>query len=433
MTVLYLFYMATLFDAANKERRKAHAPLADRMRPRTVEEVIGQRKLLALDSAFRLMVLSGKLPSMIFWGPPGSGKTTLAKALAQTANLDFVELSAVTSGLTEVRHVIRQAENVFDFRGKRTVLFIDEIHRFNKAQQDAFLPFVESGSIILVGATTENPSFEVNSALLSRCKVFVLEKLDTDDMRQILKRALEDEERGLGKQHVQASEEVLERIIALADGDARTALNTLEMLVQAEQGRIPASASNQGEIRLSLEALASLLQRDQHIYDKGGEEHYNIISALHKSLRGSDADAALYWLGRMLESGEDPLYVARRLVRFASEDIGLADPQALVQAVAGYQASHFLGMPECTVHLAQVVAYMARAPKSNALYEAYAKVRDDIRQLPNAGVPLHLRNAPTSLMKGLGYGKGYKYNPDFVEPVQQEYLPAELKGRKYLS
>lgn len=426
--------MATLFDAANKERRKAHAPLADRMRPRTVEEVIGQRKLLALNSAFRSMVLSGKLPSMIFWGPPGSGKTTLAKALAQTAKLEFVELSAVTSGLTEVRQVIRQAENVFDFQGKRTVLFIDEIHRFNKAQQDAFLPFVESGSIILVGATTENPSFEVNSALLSRCKVFVLEKLETSDMREILKRALEDEERGLGKQHVQAPEEVLERIIALADGDARTALNTLEMLVQAEEGRnMPVEGRDDVNIQLSLDALASLLQRDQHVYDKGGEEHYNIISALHKSLRGSDADAALYWLGRMLESGEDPLYVARRLVRFASEDIGLADPQALVQAVAGYQAAHFLGMPECTVHLAQVVAYMARAPKSNALYEAYAKVRDDIRQLPNVGVPLHLRNAPTSLMKGLGYGKGYKYNPDFAGPVQQDYLPPELKGRKYLS
>ena len=425
--------MATLFDAANKERRKAHAPLADRMRPRTVEEVIGQAKLLAANSAFRSMVLSGKLPSMIFWGPPGSGKTTLVKALAQTAKLEFVELSAVTSGLTEVRQVIRQAENVFDFQGKRTVLFIDEIHRFNKAQQDAFLPFVESGSIILVGATTENPSFEVNSALLSRCKVFVLEKLETSDMREILKRALEDEGRGLGKKRVQAPEEVLERIIALADGDARTALNTLEMLVQAEEGRflgvIPAKAG----IQLSLDALASLLQRDQHVYDKGGEEHYNIISALHKSLRGSDADAALYWLGRMLESGEDPLYVARRLVRFASEDIGLADPQALVQAVAGYQSAHFLGLPECTVHLAQVVAYMARAPKSNALYEAYAKVRDDIRQLPNVGVPLHLRNAPTSLMKGLGYGKGYKYNPDFAEPVQQDYLPPELKGRKYLS
>lgn len=419
--------MATLFDVANKERRKAHAPLADRMRPRTVEEVIGQKRLLALDSAFRSMILSGNLPSMIFWGPPGSGKTTLAKALANTAKLEFVELSAVVSGLTEVRQVMRQAENAFDFYGKRTLLFIDEIHRFNKAQQDAFLPFVESGSIILIGATTENPSFEVNSALLSRCRVFVLEKLRPAEMQEILERALKDCERGLGEKMIEVDPQVLEKIVGLADGDARTALNTLEMLVQAEDGR------KRAKITLTLESLASLLQRDQHVYDKDGEEHYNIISALHKSLRGSDADAALYWLGRMLESGEDPLYIARRLVRFASEDIGLADPQALVQAVAGYQASHFLGMPECSVHLAQVVAYLAKAPKSNALYVAYGAVREDIQNLPNVGVPLHLRNAPTSLMKDLGYGKGYKYNPDFVEPIDQDYLPPELKGKKYLS
>lgn len=426
--------MATLFDAANKERRKAHAPLADRMRPRTIEEVVGQQKLLAPGSAFRSMVASGSLPSMIFWGPPGSGKTTLAKALASTAKMEFVELSAVTTGLAEVRQIIRQAENTFDFRGQRTVLFIDEIHRFNKAQQDAFLPFVESGSIILIGATTENPSFEVNSALLSRCKVFVLEGLASQEMRKILANAISDPERGFGKLDLQVPEEVLEKIRALADGDARTALNTLEMLVHAEQGRELPVPDGQPvrRIVLRLGTLASLLQRNQHVYDKGGEEHYNIISALHKSLRGSDADAALYWLGRMLESGEDPLYVARRLVRFASEDIGLADPQALIQAVAGYQAAHYLGMPECTVHLAQVVAYLAKAPKSNALYVAYAKVAADIRSLPNVGVPLHLRNAPTALMKDLGYGAGYKYNPDFTGPVEQDYLPPELKGRKYL-
>ncbi|MCC7357120.1 replication-associated recombination protein A [Candidatus Uhrbacteria bacterium] len=421
--------MATLFDAANKERRKAHAPLADRMRPQMVEDMIGQYALLAENSAFRLMVHSGKLPSMIFWGPPGSGKTTLAKALAQTARMDFVELSAVTSGLTEVRHVIHQAENLFDFQGKRTVLFIDEIHRFNKAQQDAFLPFVERGSIILIGATTENPSFEINSALLSRCKVFVLEKLNTEDLTKILKRALEDEESGFGKQTVHLPQEVLERIISLADGDARMALNTLEMLVQVEQGR---KHQDDETIELSLESLSSLLQRNQYIYDKDGEEHYNTISALHKSLRGSDANASLYWLGRMLECGEDPLYIARRLIRFASEDIGLADPQALIQAVAGYQSVHFLGMPECTVHLAQVVVYMAQAPKSNALYEAYSKVREDIRQLPHVRVPLHLRNASTNFLKDLGYGKGYVYNPDFIEPINQDYLPIELKGRKYL-
>lgn len=428
--------MATLFDAANKERRKAHAPLADRMRPRSVEEIIGQKTLLAPGSAFRSMVLAGNLPSMIFWGPPGSGKTTLAKALAHTAKLAFVELSAVTSGITEVRQVIRQAENTFDFHGQRTVLFIDEIHRFNKAQQDAFLPFVESGSIILVGATTENPSFEVNSALLSRCKVFTLEKLEEQEMQQILLQALSDPERGLGKIPVTLPDDVLTKIVGLADGDARMALNTLEMLVLAETAQ--AKISPQGEksgtaVVLTVEALASLLQRNQHIYDKNGEEHYNIISALHKSLRGSDVNASLYWLGRMLESGEEPLYIARRLVRFASEDIGLADPQALIQAIAGYQAAHYLGMPECNVHLAQVVAYLAKAPKSNALYTAYAQVREDIRSLPNVGVPLHLRNAPTALMKGLGYGKGYKYNPDFTEPVDQEYLPPELKGRRYFS
>jgi putative ATPase len=421
--------MATLFDAANKERRKQYAPLADRMRPRNFDEMLGQGELLAKGSSFRLMIESGELPSMIFWGPPGSGKTTLAKMIASYGKMEFIELSAVTSGVSEVRQVIREAELRLDFHQTRTVLFIDEIHRFNKSQQDAFLPFVENGTMILIGATTENPSFEVNAALLSRCKVFVLKKLEPEDVQKIVEQALHDTERGLGTMQILLPEEVMAQIITVADGDARIALNTLEMLVKS----VPATRNAKGvwQAELTAERLQSLLQRSSHLYDKTGEEHYNVISALHKSLRGSDVDAALYWMGRMLESGDDPLYVARRLVRFASEDIGMADPQALVQAVAGYQAAHFLGMPECNVHLAQVVVYLAQAPKSNALYEAYAQVREDIKRLPNEPVPLHIRNAPTKLMKQLGYGKGYKYNPAFDEPVDQEYLPEKLKGRKY--
>jgi putative ATPase len=365
---------------------------------------------------------------MIFWGPPGSGKTTLAKAIAAVSGMSFSQLSAVTSGVAEVRQVIREAENLLDFRSQRTILFIDEIHRFNKSQQDAFLPFVENGTMILIGATTENPSFEVNSALLSRCKVFVLKKLEPEDIKHLVRRAVSDPERGYGKLMVGIPEDVFDGIANVADGDARIALNTLEFLVKAAQSKSKPGA----KLVLQADDFRTLLQRTHVLYDKSGEEHYNIISALHKSLRGSDADAALYWLGRMLESGEDPLYVARRLVRFASEDVGLADPGALTQAVAGYQAAHFIGMPECNVILAQVTAYLARAPKSNALYTAYGAVSDDIRNSPNEPVPLHIRNAPTKLMKNLGYGKGYKYNPDFDGPVEQAYLPDKLKGKKYL-
>jgi putative ATPase len=420
--------MPTLFDAANQERRRQFAPLADRMRPVTFDEVVGQSEMVKPGAVFRGMIESGNVPSMIFWGPPGSGKTTLARVLAAVSGMEFEQLSAVTAGVSEVRQIIKQAENRLDFKSRRTILFIDEIHRFNKGQQDAFLPFVENGTMILIGATTENPSFEVNSALLSRCKVFVLAKLGAEDVRSLVLRAAQDTERGFGKLTLEIPDEVLDEIVSVADGDARVALNTLENLVKAGQAKKPAPK----KIILSSVDLKSLLQRSHILYDKAGEEHYNIISALHKSLRGSDADAALYWLGRMLESGEDPLYVARRLVRFASEDVGLADPQALTQAVAGYQAAHFIGMPECNVILAQVVAYLARAPKSNALYEAYGRVQSDIRRLPNEPVPLHLRNAPTELMRDLGYGKEYKYNPAFKDPVDQTYLPEKLKGKKYL-
>lgn len=420
--------MATLFDAANEARRKKYAPLADRMRPTSFDEVVGQQELVKPGSVFRTTIESGNVPSMIFWGPPGSGKTTLAKVVANVSGMNFAQLSAVTSGVSEVRQVIREAENLLDFKGQRTILFIDEIHRFNKGQQDAFLPFVENGTMILIGATTENPSFEVNSALLSRCKVFVINKLEPDDIKTLIQRALKEPDRGFGKIAIDVPSQVMEEMTVVADGDARIALNTLEFLVKAAQ-----SQGKQGKkLILNSEDLKTLLQRSHVLYDKAGEEHYNIISALHKSMRGSDANAALYWLGRMLESGEDPLYVARRLVRFASEDIGLADPNALIQAVAGYQAAHFIGMPECNVILAQVVAYLSKAPKSNALYVAYSGVAEDIRRLPNEPVPLHIRNAPTKLMKNLGYGKGYKYNPSFEFPVDQEYLPDKLKGRKYL-
>lgn len=410
--------MRTLFDAASEKRRRLFAPLADRMRPQSFDDVVGQPDLAAAGAVLRTLIEAGEVPSMIFWGPPGCGKTTLAKLIAKVAGMEFIELSAVTSGLADVRQVLKEAEVRLDFQSKRTILFIDEIHRFNKNQQDAFLPWVENGTIILIGATTENPSFEVNAALLSRCRVFVLKKLESDDIRQVILRALADRERGLGAKRLDVPDDVMEELVTVADGDARIALNALEL------------AAKTGTI--TLDNLRAALQRTHVLYDKTGEEHYNIISALHKSLRGSDADAALYWLGRMLEAGEDPLYVARRLVRFASEDIGLADPQALLQAVAGYQAAHFIGMPECNVILAQVVVYLAKAPKSNALYTAYNAVRDDIRRLPNEPVPLHIRNAPTDLMKDLGYGKGYKYNPDFKGPVEQDHLPEKLKGRKYL-
>lgn len=417
--------MPDLFDAAAAKRRTGLAPLADRMRPRHFDEFVGQRKLVANGMPLRLLVERDEVPSMIFWGPPGSGKTTLAKLIASMTKAEFIELSAVTSGVSDIRLVVRDAEAREKYHQKRTLLFIDEIHRFNKAQQDALLPHVEHGTVTLIGATTENPSFEVISALLSRCQVFVLDKLETEDTRTIIRAALEDAERGLGKRKIIVGEEVTEALIVMSDGDARHALNALELATKS------APAREDGVIELTIDHLREALQRSHLLYDKKGEEHFNIISALHKSMRGSDANAALYWLGRMVEAGEDPLYVARRLVRFASEDIGMADPQALVQTVAVYQACHFLGMPECNVHLAQAVVYLSEAPKSNALYAAYGQVAQDVRQLPNEPVPLHIRNAPTKLMKNLGYGKGYVYPPDAEGPVDQSYLPEKLCSRVY--
>jgi putative ATPase len=416
--------MADLFDAAAQKRRDGYKPLADRLRPLDLDGVLGQDHLIAPGKPLRLLIERDEVPSMIFWGPPGSGKTTLAKVIAQMTKSKFVELSAVMSGVSDIRLAVKNAEADEKYQQIRTILFIDEIHRFNKGQQDALLPFVENGTVTMIGATTENPSFEVNAALLSRCKVFVLNKVPQGDIERVLRAAMQDKEKGLGGRF-EAEEGVIESLAGMADGDVRHALNALDFAAKA------ATPVADGKSRITIELVKDALQRSHLLYDKGGEEHYNIISALHKSMRGSDPDAALYWLGRMLEAGEDPLYVARRLVRFASEDVGLADPNALTQAVAGYQAAHFLGMPECNVHLAQVAVYLALAPKSNALYEAYGEVREDIRNAPNEPVPLHIRNAPTKLMKELGYGKGYKYNPAFEEPVEQTYLPEKLKGRRY--
>lgn len=417
--------MADLFDHKMEEKLKMEAPLADRMRPGSLEDLMGQEEVIGEGRILRRAIEKDEVPSIILWGPPGTGKTSLARVIANMTCSEFVQLSATSGGVKDVKEIVRKAKDRLKFETTKTILFIDEIHRFNKAQQDAFLPHVESGVIILIGATTENPSFEVNSALLSRCRVFVLHPLSAEDIEVILKKAISDPERGLGTLSIDIKEDTIRFLAEVANGDARTALNALELAVRA-------SKEDAEQIVIDEELIKESLQKTHLIYDRQGEEHYNIISALHKSMRGSDADAALYWLGRMLEAGEDPLYVARRLIRFASEDIGLADPQALVQAVAAYEAAHYIGPPECSVNLAQAVAYLARAKKSNALYTAYGAVQRDIKELPNEGVPLHLRNAPTKLMKNLGYGEGYKYNPNFKEPVEQDYLPEKLKGKKYL-
>ncbi|MBI2881067.1 MAG: replication-associated recombination protein A [Candidatus Tectomicrobia bacterium] len=401
-------------------------PLADRVRPETLDEFVGQRHILGEGQVLRRIIEADEPTSILFWGPPGSGKTTLARIIARRTGANFVSFSAVLSGVKELREVVEAARRVRRAQGRRTVLFVDEIHRFNKAQQDAFLPHVESGLITLIGATTENPSFEVNSALLSRCRVFVLEALTAGEVRALLDRALRSQ-KGLAPLRVEADEEALEHLARMSNGDARVALSALEMAALA------AEPDPEGRRRVSLLDAEGALQRRALLYDRAGEEHYNVISALHKSLRGSDPDAALYWLARMIEAGEDPLYIARRMVRFASEDVGMADPQALAVALAAKDAFHFIGPPEGYLALAQAAVYLATAPKSNALYAAYGEAVRDVRETMNEPVPLHIRNAPTRLMSELGYGKGYQYAHDREGAFapEQAYLPDNLAGRTY--
>lgn len=403
---------------------KQKPPLAERMRPRNLDEYFGQDKLLAAGGVLRTMLAAGNLSSFILWGPPGVGKTTLARIIAKETDSKWISFSAVTSGMKEIKTVMAEAEAFMNLEGRRTIMFVDEIHRFNKAQQDAFLPYVENGTICLVGATTENPSFEINSALLSRLKVFVMEELDLEALLRIMKSALEDKERGLGELELTAGDDVLKLIAVYSSGDARTALNSLEMAAGL--------ALKRGKAEITDAEIRSAVQQAVLKYDKDGENHYNLISALHKSIRNSDVQASIYWLARMLEAGEEPMYVARRLVRFASEDIGLAAPQALTQAVAAMQAVDLIGMPEGKVALAQAVVYMALAPKSNAVYAAYNEAAEDALNTVQHPVPLHLRNAPTRLMKDIGYGKNYKYAHDFKEgKADMKCLPDQLANRKY--
>lgn len=396
------------------------APLADRMRPTNFEEFVGQEHIIGKGKLLRKLIEADELSSAIFWGPPGVGKTTLARIIANETKAHFSMLSAVLSGKEELRKILSEAEKNKE-KGERTILFVDEIHRWNKAQQDALLAHVEKGAVVLIGATTENPSFEIIQPLLSRSRVFVLKLLESKDILVLLRRALSDKKHGLQNTNISVNSETLELLSELAAGDARVALNSLELAVKAK--------GKGGEI--TKDDIKEAMEKSTLIFDKKGEEFYNVISALHKSMRGSDPNAALYWLARMLEGGVDPLYVARRVLRFASEDIGLANSEALIQANAAYDACHKIGMPECTVHLAQAVVYCAKSSKSNLLYRAYGAAAEDAKNTSHLGVPLHLRNAPTKLMKEFGYGKGYKYNPAYEEPVEQEYLPPPLKGRNY--
>lgn len=408
-------HQESLFEQPKQE------PLASRMRPQTLDQIVGQQHLLGANQMLRRLIDADRVPSMILWGPPGVGKTTLARVIARHTKSEFISFSAVTSGIKEIKEIMAQAQQNADY-GQRTLVFVDEIHRFNKAQQDAFLPYVENGSIVLIGATTENPSFEINSALLSRCRVFVLQPLSTDDLQKMLQRAT----RAGFSRPIQIDDRLLKQVAIFADGDARTALNTLEMLVDNgtldENGRFTAADN----------LLEQLLGHKTLKYDKKGEEHYNLISALHKSMRNSDVDAAIYWLTRMLDGGEDPLYIARRLVRFASEDVGLADTNALNVAVNVYQACQFLGMPECNVHLTECVIYLATTPKSNAVYEATQKVVDDVKNTANEPVPLQIRNGTTKLMQELGYGKDYQYAHDTAAKLTtMETMPENLIGHQY--
>ncbi|MFZ1627054.1 MAG: replication-associated recombination protein A [Candidatus Moraniibacteriota bacterium] len=395
------------------------APLAERMRPKSLADFIGQEKILGEGSFLRHAIEQDRVSSLLFWGPPGSGKTTLARLIAEATKSHFIQLSAVESGKKELQKIVEGAKAT-ERLGARTILFVDEIHRWNKSQQDALLPHVENGTITLIGATTENPSFEVNAALLSRTRVLVLQKHTERDIESLLELAIKNDAQ-LKRLKTRAEPEALRFIAGLSGGDARAAYNILDACAGIGKS-------------ITSELVEGIVDRSHILYDKDGEEHYNIISALHKSMRGGAADASLYWLGRMLEAGEDPLYIARRLVRFASEDVGIGNSFALPQAVAAYQACQFIGMPECEVNLAQAVVYLAQSKKSNALYTAHAKVKEDISAYPNEPVPLHLRNAPTKLMKSLNYGKGYKYTPDYKDAVDaaQQYLPEKLKGRKYL-
>ena len=402
---------------------KLSQPLASRMRPRTLDEIVGQKHLLGEGKILRRMIEQDNVPSMIFWGPPGVGKTTIATVIANCTHARFINFSAVTSGIKEIKSVMASAEESRIF-GEKTILFVDEIHRFNKAQQDAFLPFVEKGSIILIGATTENPSFEVNGALLSRCKVFVLKALDESEITELLRRAVTSPE-GYGDQKLEIDDDAVSMIAAFANGDARTAPSTLEMAVLNGE-------SENGTLKVTKETVEQCTSRKSLLYDKSGEEHYNLISALHKSMRNSDPDAAVYWLARMLEAGEDPLYIARRVLRFASEDIGLADPRAIELGVAAYQACHFIGMPECTVHLTEAVVYFSLAPKSNAVDVAYMRAKQDALEHLAEPVPLQIRNGVTKLMREVGYGKGYKYAHDFEDKItDMQCLPDSLVGREY--
>ena len=412
-----------LFDAKVKTTKKA--PLADRIRPRNLKEFVGQEHLVGPNRILQRLVENKELVSMIFWGPPGVGKTTLASIIAQSIDAYFVSFSAVLSGVKDIREVIEEAREQIKYYNKKTILFVDEIHRFNKAQQDAFLYHVEDGTITLIGATTENPSFEVNAPLLSRCKVLVLEQLTEDHLKTIMSNALQDGERGLGNLKVEIQNDAFEFIARLSHGDARASLNTLESAVMLTK------PDQEGKRTVTSEIAQEAMQRKALLYDKGGEEHYNVISAFIKSMRGSDPDAALYWLARMLDAGEDPLFIARRMIIFAAEDVGNADPSALQLAVAVKDAFHFVGMPEGWIPLAQGVSYLACAPKSNASYMAYLEALKDVREKGALAVPSHIRNAPTPLMKDMGYGKGYKYPHSFGGYAEQVYMPEELQGKEY--